>query len=142
MANITLPDLAQTAGIPEQWEDTVSRTVDDLLTGDEPKPITVDMIVAASQTIPALTPVGVDGSGRLIPAVAGTTQAIGITVHAITTDASTTYKGAKVYRGGVFNPARLNWPASYNTDALKMNAFNGAPSPTQIVIRPKKQYTI
>lgn len=142
MANITLPDLAQTAGIPQQWEDSVSRTVDDLLTGDEPKPVTVDMIVAASQNIPALTPVGLDGSGRLIKAVQGTTAAIGITVHAIVTDASTTYKGAKVYRAGVFNPARLNWDASYNTDALKMNAFNGAPAPTNIVVRPKKQYTI
>lgn len=142
MVDITLPDRAQTAGIPEAWSDTVTATIDDLLTGDEPKPITVDMIVAASQTIAALTPVGLDGSGRLIPAVSGTTAAIGITVHAITTDASTTYKGAKVYRAGVFNPARLNWDASYDTDAEKFNAFNGAPSPTQIVIRAKKAYTI
>lgn len=138
----TLPDVSQTAGIPSQWDDTVSATIADLFTGDEPKPLIVDMIVAASQTIPALTPVGLDGSGRIVKAVQGSVAAIGITVHAITTDASTTYKGAKIYRAGVFNPARLNWDASHNTDALKFNAFNGAPSPTQIVIRAVKQYTI
>lgn len=139
---ITFPDVSQQAGIPTQWDDTIAAAGDNLITGNEPAVLTVDMIVAASQTIPALSLVGLDGSGRLIPAVAGSVQAIGIAIIGITTDASTTYKGLKVYRGGCFNPNRLAYPASYNTDALKMNAFNGAPTPTQIILRAPKQHTI
>lgn len=139
---ITLPDNAQSAGIPTQWEDTISAAADALITGHEPAVLTVDMIVAASQEIPALTPVGLDSNGRLVPAVAGTTQAIGITVVGITTTASTTYKGVPVYRGGCFNPDTLNWPSSYNTDALKFGAFNGAPTPTNIIVRRPRQHTI
>lgn len=139
---ITLPDNAQTAGIPSQWDDTISAAAGALITGNEPAVLTQDLIVAASQTIPALTPVGFDGSGRLIPAVQGTTQAIGITVVAITTDASTTYRGVPVYRAGCFNPDMLNWPASYDLDAEKFAAFSGAPTPTNIVIRRPRAHTI
>ena len=141
MVDITLPDYSQTAGIPSQSEQAISATIADLFTGDEPGIVTQDLIVAASQTIAALTPVMFDGSGRLVPAVSGTV-AVGIAIIALTTDASTTYKGLKVYRAGCFNPNRLNWPASYDTEAKKMAAFAGAPSPTQIVLRAPKQYSI
>jgi hypothetical protein len=139
---ITLPSNAQSAGIPSQWDDTISAPLASFLSGHEPAILTVDLIVAASQNIPALTPVGFDGSGRLVPAVSGTTQAIGITVAAIVTDASTTYKGAPVYRAGCFNPDRINWPASYDTEAEKFAAFNGAPTPTSIVIRRPKSGSV
>jgi hypothetical protein len=135
-------DVSQTAGIPSQWNDDISVPVADLFTGDSPAPLTTDLYVAASQNIPALTPVGFDGSNRLIPAVSGVTPAIGILLVAVVTDASTNYKGAKVYRGGCFNPNRLNWPASYDTDDKKFAAFRGAPTPTQIILRAPKQHTI
>lgn len=140
MANI--PHNPQDAGIPGQWAEALTTGDKALITGNEPALMQVELIMAASQNIPALTPVGFDGSGRLIPAVAGTTQAIGITVIASVTDASTNYKGMPVYRMGCFNPDALNWPASYNTDALKFAAFNGAPSPTAIVIRRPKTLSV
>lgn len=139
---INLPNNAQTAGIPAQWDDTISAAAGSLITGDEPAVLTVDMIVAASQVIPALTPVGLDGAGRLVPAVSGVTAALGITVVAITTSASVTYTGAPIYRGGCFNPDLINWPASYDTEVERMNAFNGAPSPTNIIMRRPRAHTI
>jgi hypothetical protein len=139
---VTIPSLAQTAGIPRQNSDTITAADVYLITGNEPAVMTEDLVVAASQTIPALSPVGFDGNGRLIPAVSGVTQAIGIAIVAITTDASTTYKGLPVYRGGCFNPDAIVWPASYDTEAEKMNAFAGAPSPTNIIMRRPKTYTV
>lgn len=139
---ITIPSQAQTAGIPRQNSDTIAAADVYLITGNEPGVMTMDMLVAASQTIPALTPVGLDVNGRLIPAVAGTTQAIGITVVAVVSDAGTTYKGVPVYRAGCFNPDALAWPASYDLETEKMNAFNGAPTPTQIIMRRPKTYTV
>lgn len=135
---ITLPNNEATAGIPSQWNDTISAPVASLLSGHLPAYMTKDEIVAASQNIPAYTPVGKDGNGRIVPAVSGTTQAIGITITAIVTDASTTYKGAPIARAGCFNPDRINWPASYDSDAKKFAAFDGAPTPTNILIRRPK----
>ena len=140
MVNIT--DQSQGAGFPAQWSEDITATDIALFSGHAPAPMTMDMIVAASMTLPALSLVGLDASGRLIPAVAGSVQAIGILVAAITTSASTTYKGAPVYRAGCFNPDKLSFPASYNTDALKFNALNGADSPTNIIIRRPKTHTV
>jgi hypothetical protein len=39
------------------------------------------------------------------------------------------------FRAGCFNPAALNWHASYDTDDKKAAAFRGAPTPTNILIR-------
>lgn len=139
---IDLPNTAQGAGIPSQWSDTISATAGTLLSGDLPALLTEDMVFAASQNIPALTPVGFDGSDRLIPAVSGTTQAIGITVIAVVTDASTNYKAAPVYRQGRVNPDAMNWPASYDTDAKKFNAFRGAPAPTSFIVRRPRAHSI
>lgn len=145
MATYNPPYNPQGVGIPTQSEDTIGAAAAGLFSGLSPEVVTNDLIVAASQTIPALTPVGYDANKRLVPAVAGGATPIapvGITVHAITTDASTTYKGVAVYRAGCFNPDMLNWPASFDTDAEKFAAFEGAPSPTQIVIRRPRAYAL
>lgn len=134
---INLPNTEATAGIPSQWNDTISAPVASLLSGHLPEYMTKDEIVAASQNIPAYTPVMKDANGRIVPAASGT-AAIGITITAIVTDASTTYKGAPIVRAACLNPDRLNWPASYDTDAKKFAAFEGAPSPTNIIIRRPK----
>jgi len=139
---VNIPDRSATAGVPSQWSEDITAVDIPLWTGDTPAPVTQDLIVAASQTLPAYTPVGFNGSGRLIPAESGVTQAIGFTVAAITTDASTNYKGAPVYRAGVVNPDKLNWPASYDTDAEKFAAFNGAPPPTNIIVRRPKTASV
>lgn len=141
MATITPPDYAKTAGIPSQSSDNINVTPEGLITGDFPKVFTEDMTFAINQNIPAYTPLGLDASGDLIPAVLGTTAAIAISFFDIVTGAAPKV-GAPVYRGGVFNPAMLKWHASYDTDEKKLEAFRAAPSPSQIVIRPVKTATV
>jgi hypothetical protein len=138
---INIPHDPQAAGVPYQWEQEINPGYVPLITGDQPALVTMDLVVAASQTIAALTPVGFNGSGNLVPAVNGTTAAIGILVAAVVSGSGTT-KGAPVYRAGCFNPDAINWPASYDTEAKRMNAFEGAPTPTQIVMRRPKAATV
>ena len=140
----TLPFDPQGAGIPGQWTETITVTEKALVTGDTPSLVTRDHIVAASQTLSAFHVVGVDASGRIVPAISAdaTSRAIGIMVVAVTTDGTTNYKGAPVYRQGVVNPDALVWPASYDTDAKKFAAFDGAPTPTDIIVRRPKTMSL
>jgi len=134
----TVPDMRGSLGVPTSYTEALTVPYGGLFIGSSPAPVIVDRIVAASQTIPAFTPVGLDGNGRLIPAVYGTTQAIGVTVTDIVTDASTTYKGAPVARAGALDFDKVVWPASYDNDTKKWGAFDGAPTPTQIVLKRVK----
>lgn len=130
-----------TAGIASSYTETINANPDPLVTGDNPAVATTDENIAASQDLDALTVVGFDGSGRIIPAVEGTTAAIGVLAYAISTDVSTDLY-AEVYRMGVFNPDLLVWDASYSTDELKRAAFEGAPTPTSIIIRKPTTKTV
>lgn len=38
-------------------------------------------------------------------------------------------------RAGCLSMDMIAWPASYNTDERKLEAFRGAPTPTTIVVR-------
>ena len=131
-----------TAGVAGSNTEVINASPDPWLTGDHPPVVTTDELVAASQNIPARTPVGFNGSGALVPAVDGTTPAIGIVVYETVTGAGDTTVRTGVYRQGVFNPTLINWPASYNTDEKKRLAFNGAPSPTAIVLRKPQTLTV
>ncbi len=142
MATYQGTNLAPLAGIPSQGSDTINATPEGLITGDIPALVTEDMTFAASQTIEAWTVVGLDGTGDIVPAVLGTTAAIGITVCKVVTPASGTKKAAPIYRQGVFNPAMLAWDATYNTDEKKLEAFRGAPTPTNIIVRPVKTASV
>jgi hypothetical protein len=262
---VTIPQRADQAGIPRQYDDVVTGIWVALITGDEPEVVTRDMTVAANQTILARTVVGLDANGNIVPAsstveaandltmtaaptagetvviggqtytfraapttvanevkigastaesvanliaaingadgagtlygsltnanadviasagAAGvvhvvdkqggtapnsiattetganmawatttltggtalpTTRAIGITVCDVTTGPSGALKGAPIYRAGVFNPLALIWGASYSSEAEKINAFEGAPSPTNIIMRRPKTATV
>lgn len=142
MATFNLPNTSAEIGVPTQGEDIINPGYIPLITGNEPALFQADLTVAASQNIPAYTPVGFDGSGNLVPAVSGTTQAIGITFNAVVTPGSGALKGAPIYRAGCFNPDALNWPASYDTVEKKFEAFRGAPSPTMIELRAPKTATV
>ena len=131
---INVPYRAQTAGIPYQWSDTINGVLEGLIVGETPATVIEDRTYAANQTIPALTPVGFDGSGNLIPAVNGTTQAVALTVIDIVTGA-TPLKGAPALVQGCLNKDMIAWPVSYDTDEKKYEAFRGAPTPTSIIVR-------
>lgn len=63
-------------------------------------------------------------------------QAIGVAVVGIVTDSSNA-KRIAIYRAGNFNPDALVYHASFDTLAKKCAAFRGAPTPTNIVVRPR-----
>jgi hypothetical protein len=132
---INAPYDAHMAGVPRQWTDSINPVAEGLIVGETPAVVTEDMTVAASQTITGVyVPVGFDGSGNLVPAVFGTTQAIGILLRPITTPASP-IQGQPVLRQGCVNMDMIAWPASYDTEEKKLEAFRGAPTPSSIVVR-------
>jgi len=122
-----------TAGIAGQYSETINPAPDALLSGDTPAVFTTEHDVKAGEDIEALTVVGLDSNGEIVPAEHGVTQAIGVLVYAV--DASSGSERGQVYRAGCFNPDALVWPARYDDDAKKKDAFAGAPTPTQIIIR-------
>lgn len=125
MATYNPPAMDAGLGIPSQASDTIGAVPQPLLLSDAPDAVTFSEVVAASQTLAAFTVVGKDSSGRLVKATWNATEAsrikpIGILTEAITTDSSTNYKGALVYKSGHFNFARLVWDSSFLNDADKM----------------------
>jgi hypothetical protein len=66
---------------------------------------------------------------------------IGVLIYAQTTGGGDSTVRAGVYRAGVFNPDLLVWDASFDTAEKKRLAFEGAPAPTNIVIRKPQSFT-
>lgn len=122
MATITIPQTDTGLGIPAQSSDTIPKLLEPLILSMHPATLTQSFAVAASQTIVANTVVGLDAAGRIVKATP-TTGIVGVIVDAITTDASTNYKGALVYTNGHFNTARLTWDATFDTEAKKQIAL-------------------
>lgn len=142
MATFTIPDTSATPGLVAQGSDIITAVDVALITGNEPAYMEEDMTVALSQTLVAYQAVGLDGSGNIIPAVLGTTAAIGITLHAITTPGSGALKAVPILRAACVNPAKLVFDATYDTDEKKREAFRGAPTPTNMIVRPIKTATV
>jgi hypothetical protein len=91
-----------------------------------------DLPYAEDTDLPAWSVVGVDGSGDLVLALNDkTVQVLGVLFAPVLSGTGETGT-ATIARDGCFNPAALNWDVSYDTDAKKAVAFDGAPSPTQI----------
>lgn len=82
--------------------------------------------------------VGRNSSGQLVPAVTGSVdpdddiKAIGVLAHAAALGASGTGTGTFWY-SGCFNIDALVWDESFDTDAKKLAAFEGSPTPTTII---------
>lgn len=129
------------AGVPSQWSEDFGVTIEGLITGETPKQFAEDMTVALSQTLAAYTVVGLNAQGNIVPAEFGVTQAIGILLYPVTTGASGNLPVGRVLRAGCVNPDALVWPATYNTAERRLEAFRGAPTPTQIVVRGLASFT-
>ena len=135
MATITPPNDPWKAGFPGQASDTINAVAEGLIVGETPAVVTEDRTIAASQTISGTyVPLGFDGSGNLIPAVSGTTQAVCLSLRPITTPASPV-QGIGVLIQGCVNMDLISWPASYDTEEKKLEAFRGAPTPSAIVVK-------
>ncbi len=132
-----------TAGLAGTYSETINPSPDPLITGDTPGVMATDEPVAADQVLEARTVVGFDGSGHIVEANNTTVTAVGILSYAVDTTGETAgAKYAGVYRMGVFNPDLLKWNAGYAADNDKLKAFEGAPSPTVIVVRRPKAMTV
>jgi hypothetical protein len=89
-------------------------------------------------TYAQFTVVGLNATNELVPALTGSVdpaddiQAIGVLAHAITVAAAGD-KG-QVWYSGCFHHDALVWDASFDTDAKKLVAFQGAPTPTTIIV--------
>ena len=100
-----------------------------------------------SETVLPLAPVGfaldlpifsvVDESGRLAEqaGLAGTEPYAVLTSPINVLDGQTA--SVSVIRSGHLNLDLMNWDATFTTDALKLVAFEGSPSPTIFVAKPK-----
>lgn len=129
MANIPYGGEGVPSGV-----DTQEFSYQELLAGHIPEMLSVPGYEADGATaMDAFTVVGVSG-GVLVPALFDkTVQAIGFIVAPILANGQTQKVG--VMRGGNFNVDALVFDASYLTDTTKLAAFEGAPSPTQIVLQ-------
>lgn len=128
MVDYTIPAVDSGLGIPAKTSDTIGPTPDAVFLSSHPAAVTFAEVVAASQTLAAWTVVGKDANGRLAKATWNATPAnainpIGVLAEAVTTDASTNYKGALVYKTGHFNFDRLVFDATFDTDAKKLAAM-------------------
>lgn len=146
MTTYSAPDRTFDAGVPAQWSDDFAVTPEGLIVGEYPAQFVQDLPTAFSQTLAAYTVVGLNAAGEVVKATYNATPAnaikpIGILMYPVTTGASGDKLVARVLRSACVNPDRLVWDATFTTDALKYAAFEGSPSPTQIVLRKLAQYT-
>ncbi len=127
---IAIPARSQTAGVPSQYDDAISATDIALITGSEPAVMTEDLLVAISQDMAALTVVGFDTDGRLVPA-ASTVEASGtLTFSGVGTVADTITIGSVTYTlraapTTVANEVKIGATAT-ETAANLVAAINGA----------------
>jgi hypothetical protein len=141
MTTYNAPYLAHLAGVPSQDSDTINPVAEGLILSHTPAPVIEDMTIAASQTLAGVyNPVGFDSSGNLVPAVWDATyasagvRAIGLTLRPITTGSSPIV-GQPILRAAAVNMDMITWPASFDTDEKKLEAFRGAPSPSQFIVK-------
>lgn len=132
------------AGVAGQYSEQITREGDPLVTGDVPMHgVSGEYTVLTGQELAAYTVVGFNADGKIVPAETGNAdsaddvQAIGYLPYAVDTSATGTNADAvgHVIRSGCLNPDILVWDSSFDTDAKKAAAFEGAPSPTQVVLR-------
>lgn len=81
--------------------------------------------------------VGRNASGQLVPATwnavaANAIKPVGVLAHAASLGASGSGTGTFWY-SGCFNIDALVWDATFDTDAKKLAAFEGSPTPTTII---------
>ena len=100
--------------------------------------ITVNATLAAGQNLPDLSVLGrITASGLLTLCNSGASDGsqtpVAILVEATNATSNT---AVAVYVAGEFNIDSLNWHASFNTDALKLAAFQNGLSGSLIMRKP------
>ena len=91
----------------------------------------------AGADIARFQPVGFNGAGELVPATwhatpANAVKAIGVATAAVADGGRCLY-----WYAGHFNLDMLDFDSSFDTDAKKLAAFAGSPTPTDIRVTPR-----
>ena len=110
----------------------------ELFFGKAPTVSTAETLIDQGADLAAYAVVGrITASGKITlcnpAAVDGSQKPIGITVCPVVRN-GVLDQGVAVWRDGGFNMLALAWHAGFNTDALKLRAFEGSASPTAIFI--------
>lgn len=136
MANVT-PPYADPGRASFEELDTYLQNF--LLGGIHPelKPA-VSAPIPNNSNLDQFTVVGRNGSGQLVRATwnanpASAVKPVGVLAHAAALGASGTGTGTFWY-SGCFNMDALVWDATFDTDAKKLAAFEGSPTPTTIIV--------
>lgn len=103
-----------------------------LTLGDYPPLVSTPIEMATGLTFEQFEVVGY-ASGQIVKAVHGSVDAWGVVTQAAAHSVGATNK-VPVWWSGHFNIDALVWPASFDTDAKKLAAFEGAAAPVQIVL--------
>lgn len=113
-------------------------TQDELFNSAIPMPSTEDHPVGENTEFVVGSAVGLN-AGVLVLATTGggsPVQAIGVAAAPVTTGAGGS-DSIPIYRTGNFNVDALTFDASFDTLAKKKAAFQGAPAPTNIIVRER-----
>lgn len=127
-----------TPGLAAFQSDTIGSLVE-LFAGDTPAPVTISAKYSGelgTAGIPANTPVQVNFETGDLALVDGTTVTKANAITCGTLVAGSPAGSMGVYKAGCFNINALNWPASLDTEAERLAAFDLASS--QIYV--KKPY--
>lgn len=94
--------------------------------------------LALNTTLVQFTVVGRNSTGKLVAATYNADpelaiKPIGVLTHAAALGASGSLNGVFWY-SGCFNMDALVWDATFDTEAKKLAAFEGAPTPTTIIV--------
>lgn len=135
-----LQNRGQYWGMPGQNSTDYGVVNPGLLAGDTPNLVIIDAVLAngtgteAERSIPAYTPMVKDANKQWVVADPDA-PAEGITLRDHIVPASGDPIGTGILVQGNLNKDALSWPTAYDTDAKKYAAFDGAASPTSIVVR-------
>ena len=143
MANVPISYKVADVHGRASFEELDNYTSQNLLAGSEPALApAMSLPQKASTALAQFTVVGLDTNGQVVIAVApdgGTpVKPLGIVAHASTVGAGG--GNVQVWYTGCFNidpDSPLVWDASFNTDAEKLAAFIGSPSPSNIILRKR-----
>lgn len=106
-----------------------------------PQPVTEDMAYGQNTDLAALSVVGLDAGVLALARLPDGEDddgvaALGVLVTPVDPGAGQS-GSAPIWRAGNFNPDALVWHESYDTPAKRLAAFNGAPTPTYIILRER-----
>lgn len=107
-----------------------------LLNGSDPKqePATSGLCGADVRRFEVI---GFDGDGEIVPATWNVDPELAIAPIGIATAAATAGQRVLFWISGNYNSDLILFHTSFDTEAKRLKAFFGAPSPTRIVLGPR-----